>query len=58
MSNHFTVFTPFQYNPGNNTNTTTYLQGIKGLEKSNHYLLVGANNSSGPTPIGLAYEAP
>ena len=56
MSNTFNIFTPFQYNPGNDINTITYLQGIKGLGKAGQYLVVGANNSSGPTPTGLVYQ--
>ena len=58
MSSQFKVFTPFGYNPGKSPDTVTYLQGIKGLGEAGHYLVVGANNSSGPTPTGLVYQGP
>jgi hypothetical protein len=52
------VTSPFQYNPGNNSGVVTYLQGLKGGDLPDTYLLVGANNSSGPTPVGLVYQGP
>lgn len=36
----------------------TYLQGIKGGDRQGTYVLVGANNSPGPTPVGLVYQGP
>ena len=53
-----TVTSPFQYNPGNNPEVVTYLQGLKGGDLPGTYLLVGANNSPGPTPVGLVYQGP
>lgn len=50
------VISPFQYNPGNDPDVVTYLQGIKGGDRRGTVLLVGANNSSGPTPVGLVYQ--
>ena len=52
------VTSPFQYNPGNSSEVVTYLQGIKGGDLPGTYLLVGANNSPGPTPVGLVYQGP
>ncbi|KZR73380.1 hypothetical protein PMIT1320_01973 [Prochlorococcus marinus str. MIT 1320] len=52
------TISPFQYNPGNRSGVVTYLQGLKGGDKSGQYLLVGANNSPGPTPVGLVYQGP
>jgi hypothetical protein len=34
----------------------TYLQGIKGGDQRGTYVLVGANNSPGPEPVGLVYQ--
>ena len=34
------------------------MQGLKGGDKPGQYLLVGANNSPGPTPVGLVYQGP
>ena len=50
------VTSPFQYNPGNSADVVTYLQGLKGGDSPGTYLLVGANNSPGPTPVGLVYQ--
>lgn len=47
---------PFQFNPGNDPTVVTYLQGIKGGDRKGTYVLVGANNSPGPTPVGLVYQ--
>ena len=58
MTNSESTISPFQYNPGSSPEVVTYLQGIKGGETDNGYLLVGANNSSGPNPVGLAYQGP
>jgi hypothetical protein len=49
---------PFQYNPGKDSSVVTYLQGIKGGDRKGTYVLVGANNSPGPTPVGLVYQGP
>ena len=49
---------PFQYNPGNDSSVVTYLQGLKGGDAPGRFLLVGANNSPGPTPVGLVYQGP
>ena len=49
---------PFQYNPGQDSSVVTYLQGIKGGDLKGTYVLVGANNSPGPTPVGLVYQGP
>jgi hypothetical protein len=54
----WTVTSPFQYNPGNDPSVVTYLQGLKQGNRSGTYLLVGANNSPGPTPQGLVYQGP
>ena len=58
MTNPESTISPFQYNPGSSPEVVTYLQGIKGGKINNSYLLVGANNSSGPNPVGLAYQGP
>jgi hypothetical protein len=50
------VTSPFQYNPGNDPSVVTYLQGLKQGDQPGTYLLVGANNSPGPTPQGLVYQ--
>lgn len=50
------ITSPFQYNPGNDPSVVTYLQGLKGGDVPGTYLLVGANNSPGPTPTGLVYR--
>ena len=52
------TISPFQYNPGNKSGVVTYLQGIKDGNKPGHYLLVGANNSPSPTPVGIVYQGP
>ncbi|MBW0174487.1 MAG: hypothetical protein KXJ50_11450 [Vulcanococcus sp.] len=52
------VISPFQYNPGNDPSVVTYLQGFKQGDRAGTYLLVGANNSPGPTPQGLVYQGP
>lgn len=52
------VTSPFQYNPGNDPSVVTYLQGLKQGDRAGTYLLVGANNSPGPTPQGLVYQGP
>ena len=49
---------PFQYNPGKDPTVVTYLQGLKGGDVPGTFLLVGANNSPGPTPVGLVYQGP
>ncbi|PZV24645.1 MAG: hypothetical protein DCF18_02265 [Cyanobium sp.] len=49
---------PFQYNPGNDPSVITYLQGLKGGDAPGTFVLVGANNSPGPTPVGLVYQGP
>lgn len=49
---------PFQYNPGNDAGVVTYLQGLKGGDVPGSFVLVGANNSPGPTPQGLVYQGP
>ena len=49
---------PFQYNPGKDPTVVTYLQGLKGGDAPGTFLLVGANNSPGPTPVGLVYQGP
>ena len=58
MTKSESTISPFQYNPGSSSKVVTYLQGIKGGETNNSYLLVGANNSSGPNPVGLVYQGP
>ena len=55
---HISIVSPFQYSPGNDSGVVTYLQGLKGGDKPGQYLLVGANNSPGPTPVGLVYQGP
>jgi hypothetical protein len=50
------ILSPFQYNPGRSRSVVTYLQGIKGGDQPGTYVLVGANNSPGPTPVGLVYQ--
>ena len=52
------VISPFQYNPGDDPSVVTYLQGLKQGDRPGTYLLVGANNSPGPTPQGLVYQGP
>ena len=52
------VISPFQYNPGNDPDVVTYLQGLKGGDAPGTFLMVGANNSPGPTPVGLVYQGP
>jgi hypothetical protein len=52
------VTSPFQCNPGNDPSVVTYLQGLKQGDRAGTYLLVGANNSPGPTPQGLVYQGP
>jgi len=56
MSPRQRMTSPFQYNPGNDPSVVTYLQGLKGGDVPGTYLLVGANNSPGPTPTGLVYR--
>jgi hypothetical protein len=56
MTCHQRMTSPFQYNPGNDPSVVTYLQGLKGGDVPGTYLLVGANNSPGPTPTGLVYR--
>lgn len=56
MSHPQRITSPFQYNPGNDPSVVTYLQGLKGGDVPGTYLLVGANNSPGPTPTGLVYR--
>ncbi len=56
MSSRQQITSPFQYNPGNDPSVVTYLQGLKGGDVPGTYLLVGANNSPGPTPTGLVYR--
>lgn len=56
MSSRQRITSPFQYNPGNDPSVVTYLQGLKGGDVPGTYLLVGANNSPGPTPTGLVYR--
>ncbi|QNI47066.1 hypothetical protein [Synechococcus sp. A15-60] len=58
MTKPESTISPFQYNPESSPKVITYLQGIKGGETDNSYLLVGANNSSGPNPVGLVYQGP
>ena len=52
------TISPFQYNASEGDPAVTYLQGIKNGDKPGTFLLVGANDSSGPTPLGLAYLGP
>ena len=52
------VISPFQYNPGNDPAVVTYLQGLKGGDAPGTFVMVGANNSPGPTPVGLVYQGP
>jgi len=52
------TISPFQYNPGKIPTVVTYLQGIKGGDQKGTYLLVGANNSPSPNPVGLVYQGP
>lgn len=52
------TISPFQYNAYLGDSAITYLQGIKAGDKPGTYLLVGANDSPGPTPLGLAYLGP
>ena len=52
------VTSPFEYNPGNDPSVVAYLQGLKQGDRSGTYLLVGANNSPGPTPQGLVCQGP
>lgn len=52
------VTSPFEYNPGNSPEVVTYLQGLKGGDLPGTFLLVGANNSPGPAPVGLVYQGP
>lgn len=49
------TISPFQYNAYPDDPAVTYLQGIKEGDAPGTYLLVGANDSPGPTPLGLAY---
>ena len=58
MTKPESTISPFQYNPGSSPEVVTYLQGIKGGETDNSYLLVGANNSPHPNPVGLVYQGP
>ena len=58
MANSDLIISPFQYNPGSSSDVVTYLQGIKGGDENGTYLVVGANNSSGPDPVGLVYQGP
>ncbi len=52
------TISPFDYNAVANDPEVTYLQGIKAGDREGTFLLVGANDSSGPTPLGLAYVGP
>ena len=58
MADFDLIISPFQYNPGSSSDVVTYLQGIKGGDENGTYLVVGANNSSGPDPVGLVYQGP
>ena len=58
MADSDLIISPFQYNPGSSSDVVTYLQGIKGGDENGTYLVVGANNSSGPDPVGLVYQGP
>ena len=58
MADFDLIISPFQYNPGSSSDVVTYLQGIKGGDEDGTYLVVGANNSSGPDPVGLVYQGP
>jgi hypothetical protein len=49
------TISPFQYNACSDDQAVTYLQGIKAGDAPGTYLLVGANDSPGPAPLGLAY---
>lgn len=49
------TISPFDYNAYPGDPAITYLQGIKEGDRQGTYLLVGANDSPGPTPLGLAY---
>lgn len=49
------TISPFQYNAVPGDRAVTYLQGIKAGDQPGTFLLVGANDSPGPTPLGLAY---
>jgi hypothetical protein len=53
-----TTISPFEYNSKPGDSAITYLQGIKGWDRPGTFLLVGANNSPGPTPLGFAYVGP
>jgi len=53
-----TVTSPFEYNPANDPSVVAYLQGLKQGDRSGTYLLVGPNNSPGPTPQGLVCQGP
>ena len=53
-----TTISPFEYNSKPGDSAITYLQGIKGWDRPGAFLLVGANNSPGPTPLGFAYVGP
>jgi hypothetical protein len=52
------TISPFQYNASAGDDAVTYLQGLKNGNRSGTFLLVGANDSPGPTPLGLAYLGP
>ena len=52
------TISPFQYNASAGDRAVTYLQGIKAGDQPGTFLLVGANDSPGPTPLGLAYLGP
>lgn len=53
-----TTISPFDYNTYPGDSAVTYLQGIKGWDRPGTFLLVGANDSPGPTPQGFAYVGP
>ncbi|WP_411869468.1 hypothetical protein [Vulcanococcus limneticus] len=52
------TISPFDYNAVPDDSSITYLQGIKGGDRPDTFLLVGANDSPGPNPQGFAYVGP
>lgn len=52
------TISPFQYNAFAGDRAVTYLQGLKAGDQPGTFLLVGANDSPGPKPLGLSYLGP
>lgn len=52
------VISPFEYNPTQDPANVTFLQGIKGGDQRDTYLLTGSINATGPGSVGLVYEGP